>query len=317
MEKYLELLLLKELKGFGPVKINTEYLPNLRNINGINELCDLVCSYEKKVSRTDIDEALKSAELTYNSVCSDNSIQVITALDDNYPSGLLSLKTKKPLILYIRGEASVLEKPGIGVVGTRHPSDRTIKAGPSIVRTIHNIYDCAIVSGLALGCDEIAHEAALDNNMSTIAVMPSGLNVITPSQHKSLADRILQAGGCLISEYEPNEQAQKSTFVRRDALIAAMTEGVIVLECGIKSGTMHTVYEAVCIKRPVACFYPDGADSNFAGCRYILEEKNGHKIVKPSDISQFLSEAFIKKNHIDDNLEQISLFDITTATMSN
>ncbi len=95
--------------------------------------------------------------------------------------------------------------------------------------------------GLALGCDKIAHETAVNLGKKTIGVLPSGVNVITPAANKGLAERIIETGGCLISEYEPDAGVTKATYVERDAVIAALSDATVVIECGVRSGTMHTV----------------------------------------------------------------------------
>ena len=135
---------------------------------------------------------------------------------------------KSRIVLYIKGNAKALTNPNIAVV----------------------------VSGLALGCDKIAHEATVDEGKATIAVLSSGVNIVTPASHKNLAKSILATGGCLISEYETNVKANRSYFVERDAIVAALSDVTFVVECDVKSGTMHTVDAASEYKRRLSCYYP-------------------------------------------------------------
>ena len=98
---------------------------------------------------------------------------------------------KKPLILYVKGNVDALTKPNIAVIGTRKPSDLSQSFEENLVRNLVNSTDCVVVSGLALGCDKIAHQATVDENKSTIAILPSGVNVITPSSNKKLAESFI------------------------------------------------------------------------------------------------------------------------------
>ena len=113
----------------------------------------------------------------------------------------------------------------------------------------------------------------MDKEGKTIAVLPSGVENVTPSQHKELAEQIVIGGGCLLSEYFLHAPATRGTFVERDSLIAALSETTVVPECGVKSGTMHTVDAAVKLKRKIACYLPEDLSK---GCY----EGNLHMIQK-------------------------------------
>lgn len=104
-----------------------------------------------------------------------------------------------------------------------------------------------------MGCDKIAHETTALAGKKIVAVLPSGVNVITPTSHKKLANSIIETRGCLLSEYEPNANVTRFTYVERDAVIAALSDATMVIECDVKSGTMHTVDAAEQMKRKLAC----------------------------------------------------------------
>ena len=147
-----------------------------------------------------------------------------------------------------------------------------------------------VVSGLALGCDTIGHENALCNKGFTIAVLPSGIHNIYPESNKRLAEDIVTSGGCLISEYEPKATAVSYTFVERDALIAALSKATLVLECGIKSGTMKTVEVAEKLNRKIACYYSKRKiKEGFEGNNYILNTKTSYKVVNKKGLRSFLT----------------------------
>jgi DNA processing protein len=103
-------------------------------------------------------------------------------------------------------------------------------------------YNICIVSGLALGIDSIAHRAALDAGLKTIAIPGSGLDssVLYPSSHKQLAEKILQSGGAMLSEFEPKFRATPWSFPQRNRIMAGLSAAVLVIEAEIKSGTLIT-----------------------------------------------------------------------------
>ena len=157
-------------------------------------------------------------------------------------------------VLYARGNTELLRLPSIAFVGTRNPTEHGAGAGYRMVGKAARISGRVIVSGLAVGCDTIAHRAALDENTPTVAVLPCAIDTVRPASNRKLADNILRCGGCLISEYAPGTPTAKWMFVKRDALIADLSGGVIVIETGSGNGSMHTVKEALKRGRPVGCY---------------------------------------------------------------
>lgn len=97
-----------------------------------------------------------------------------------------------------------------------------------------------VVSGLAIGVDGIAHQAALDAGGLTVAVLPSGLDTIYPARHHRLAQKIVEQGGALITEYPANSTPYKGKFVARNRIVAGLSRAVLVTEASLKSGTLHT-----------------------------------------------------------------------------
>lgn len=159
-------------------------------------------------------------------------------------------------ILYAKGNTELIRCPGIAFVGTRTPTGQGTAAGYRMVRKAARLSKMVIISGLALGCDAIAHRAALDEGVPTIAVLPCAIDTVRPSSNRGLAEEILQNGGCLVSEYAPGTPTAKWMFVKRDALIADIADAVIVIENGTGNGTMHTVKEALKREKPIGCYQP-------------------------------------------------------------
>jgi DNA processing protein len=155
-----------------------------------------------------------------------------------------------PKSLYLIGKLPPEAQHSVSVIGTRKPS----AYGQEVAYKL--TYDLAkrgivVVSGLALGIDAIAHKGALDAGGTTIAVMPGGLDEFYPRTNYRLAERIIAEGGALISEYPPGEQPFKANFVARNRIVAAIANGVLVIEAATKSGTIHTAGFALDYGRPV------------------------------------------------------------------
>lgn len=285
MKKFKELIFLKSLKRVGKSTIYKKYWDILNDCETFDDLVSKI-KETSKFTADDIDKAIQNASNLYEYVNNDNGIQVITVFDDNYPEKLIVMENKRPLILYVKGDVEALTKPNIAIIGTRKPSDSSQEFEKELVENIVDNSDRVVVSGLALGCDKIAHQTTVDKNKVTIAILPSGVNVVKPASNKKLAEDILKTGGCLVSEYEPNAKVFRGNYVERDKIVAAFCDATFVVECGIKSGTMHTVNAADEYNRQIYCFSPD--EVFFDGNEYILE--NNKNAVKVNNIDEFCND---------------------------
>jgi len=161
--------------------------------------------------------------------------------DSDVPPRLRNIPSP-PDVLYTFGEnlKVILKYPLLTVVGARKisPYGRQVTtqlAGEAAQAGI------GIVSGLAIGVDGLAHQAALDNGAPTIAVLPCGIDNIYPRSHYNLAQNILKQGGVLLSEYPKGSKiAFKSNFIERNRLVAGLGDALLVTEATEKSGTLHT-----------------------------------------------------------------------------
>lgn len=218
----------------------------LNNFQEVLELINLM-----KIKRLKIDnEKIEEEALKIFESCKKNKIQIIGLYDNRYPYKF-KLIEDKPLILYVDGDLELLnEQNNIAIVGTRTPSQEGYEISSILAERLTE-ENCCIVSGFASGCDEAAHHGCLQARGKTIAVIPSGhLNVLKHS--RALYNMIILNGGCIISELPPNAKAEKYSFLDRNRLIAAISEGVIVIEGGLKGGTSHTVKFAQEYNKPVA-----------------------------------------------------------------
>lgn len=306
MEKFKELLFLSNIYRVGKTTINDKYLDLVDNSENYNDLISskLITS---KYSKEKIVDAIAKTEPIYEEVMNNPDITVITIFDEEYPDKLKDMGNKKPLFLYLKGNIGALSKPNMAVIGTRKPTENSQIFEKELVKAVLDNSDRAIVSGLALGCDKIAHETTVLENKVTIAILPSGLNKITPSSHNGLAEEIIENGGCLVTEYEPNHKPYKKEFVERDQIVAAFSDINFVIQCGEKSGTMHTVNATIDYKnsdsiyhRDLYVYLPnelskdnyiaDNPIGDYGGNVKILKEGNGTRV---SDIEEFCEELAI------------------------
>lgn len=236
---------------------------------------------------------------------SEKGIKTISFLDSNYPRELQRLDSK-PLILFAKGNVSLLNnKLKLAVVGTRNPSVISKKMIPRIVRLFLE-RDFVIVSGLAKGCDALAHESALSGG-KTIAILAHGLDLpIYPKENRELADRILDSGGLLISEYPIGRKLQMSYLVQRDEWQSGISSGLIFIESSLNGGTRHAVGKAIEQEIVLGTLdissFKDAETFNFNGKfdlnkKYINENKADRLYTKKSFIN-FLEKVIQKSNFI-------------------
>ena len=195
---------------------------------------------------------------------------------------LLKEITDPPEKLYIEGELPSPESKFLCVVGSRKYSPYGKDICTSLIQGLAG-QPIVIVSGLALGIDAVAHQAALDAGLKTIAVPGSGLGrqVLYPSTNRHLADEIVTKGGALISEYEPTFRATTWTFPKRNRLMAGMSHAVLVIEAENKSGTLITARLAMEYNRDVLAVPGSIHSSTSDGPHNLI--RDGAALIRNSD----------------------------------
>jgi len=226
-------------------------------IDNFSDVIKFVKDMGIKKLKIDLDQVECDASAIFE-CCKKSKIKILSLYDDAYPQKL-QLIEDKPLILYVDGDEELLShENNIAIVGTRSPSQEGYEISSIFAEKLSE-EDCCVVSGFASGCDEAAHHGCLAVKGKTIAVIPSGhLHVLRGN--KVLYNMIIMNGGAVVSELPPNSKAEKHAFIDRNRIIAAISEGVIVIEGGQNGGTSHTVKFANAYNKPVAY------TSNIAGC---------------------------------------------------
>jgi DNA processing protein len=162
----------------------------------------------------------------------------LTREDEDYPGRLLNIYDP-PAVLWVRGDAKLLERPGIAVVGTRHPTPYGLGMAEMLSRDLAN-RRMTILSGMARGVDAAAHKGALDAGGKTVAVWGTGIDVVYPKENKKLAERIVASGGAIVSELPLGTFPAPQNFPLRNRILSGMSVGVLVVEGGEYSGTRIT-----------------------------------------------------------------------------
>lgn len=212
--------------------------------------------------------------------------RIVTLNEPEYPELLTSIHSP-PLALYIAGDATLLSKTCLAMVGTRAPT----LYGRDTARLFASRLSMAglvIVSGLARGIDTEAAEGALQSRGKTIAVIGSGLDKIYPAENRGLAHRICEAGGAVMTEYPFGRNADRQTFPMRNRIIAGLCGGVLCVEAGLRSGTLITADAALEQGRAVMAIPGRISDPSALGCLKLI--KSGARLIDcPEDVLEELT----------------------------
>lgn len=163
--------------------------------------------------------------------------RIMTHYDEEFPSHLKMIP-KYPRVLYYRGDPGLLKKNSVAVVGARKITDYGKWACKHFVEALSE-YDLTIVSGLALGTDGLAHKSALENQMNTVGVLGTGIDIIFPEQNRSVFDQ-MYSKGLVISEFPPGTPGLPMNFPVRNRIISGLSRVIIVIEAKKRSGSLIT-----------------------------------------------------------------------------
>lgn len=209
-------------------------------------------------------------------------IEPITMNDERYPQRLLECDDA-PLMLFYKGNASLNPQRVINIVGTR----RCTPYGEDLIR--HFISDlkqlcpqALIMSGLAYGVDIVAHRQALANGFETVGVLAHGLDDLYPSRHRETAQRMIEQGG-LLTEFLTQTNADKINFVRRNRIVAGMSDACILIESAAKGGGLITCDISQAYGRDVFAFPGRIGDTYSEGCNQLIRNNGATLITSAED----------------------------------
>ncbi|MFN3495640.1 MAG: DNA-processing protein DprA [Hydrogenophaga sp.] len=208
-------------------------------------------------------------------LASDNH-HLLTLADPRFPQGLLEM-ADPPLLIHVLGDLTTLDHPQrLAIVGSRNPTPQGEANARQFAQTLSEAGVC-VVSGLALGVDGAAHEGALAGGSPTIAVVGTGLDRVYPQRHRDLAHRI--AGqGAIVSEYPLGTPALSENFPRRNRIIAGLSQGTLVVEAAVRSGSLITARLAAEQGREVFAIPGSIHSPQARGCHALIRQ--GAKLVE-------------------------------------
>ncbi len=215
---------------------------------------------------------------TIQNACQKHGIGILTWPDPDYPEQLRHIHDA-PLVLYTLGDPSLLARDQLGIIGSRKATPAGLDHARRFAAEL-SARGLLVTSGLALGVDGAAHAGALDAGFPTVAVIGCGLDRIYPHQHRRLGDRIM-ADGLVISEFPPGTPARAAHFPQRNRIISGLSRGVLVVEAGLRSGSLITARMALEQGREVFAI-PGSVHSPVArGCHHLI--KQGARLVETVD----------------------------------
>lgn len=200
----------------------------------------------------------------------------------SYPP-LLSQLDSAPPILVVRGDASLVAKPSVAIVGARNASAAAVKLARDFAAALSEA-GLVVVSGLARGIDGAAHEGSLP---ATIGVIASGIDIAYPPQHAALQERIASEG-LLVAEQPPGTEPRGSHFPSRNRIIAGLASGTLVVEAAVKSGSLITARLAAEAGREVMAIPGSPLEARSHGCNHLIRE-GAVLVQEPADVIELLS----------------------------
>jgi len=209
--------------------------------------------------------------------------RILTYIDEDYPA-LLRQISDPPILLYCEGDARLLSRPGIAIVGSRSPTHAGSETAFAFAEQLARL-GLGINSGMAMGIDGAAHRGCLAAKGHTIAVVGTGLDRVYPARHAELAQQIRQHG-VIISEFPLGTPPLGRHFPLRNRIISGLSLGVLVVEAGVQSGSLITAHQALEQGREVFAIPGSIHSPNSKGCHHLLRE--GAKLV--DSVSDILEE---------------------------
>ncbi len=211
-------------------------------------------------------------------------IRAVTCFSSTFPESLREIPDP-PFVLFCKGNVDLLKSRCLGVVGTRKVSSYGKRVATDFVAMLSEKF--TIVSGLAYGVDAIAHETTLNENGKTIAVLGGSLINVYPAANQWLAEKIVDCGGLLVSEYGIDATAKPYRFPHRNRIVSGLSLGLLVCQAPLKSGTSSTVECALDQGRDVFAVPGEIYDAGFSGNNNLIKTMQSACVTTPRDILDF------------------------------
>jgi DNA processing protein len=213
-------------------------------------------------------------------------VRAIPYYEKEYP-GKLKNCYDAPILLYYKGNAGLNHSRVVSIIGTRNNTEYGKEMVRSLVEDLVP-FSVMVVSGLAYGVDALAHKQALKCGLQTIGVMAHGLDRIYPPAHRGLAKEMLEQGG-LLTDFMTGEDPDKQNFPKRNRIVAGLADATVVIETGIKGGSMITAELANGYNRDVFAFPGRVKDPKSEGCNFLIRNNKAALITSAMDIVNFMN----------------------------
>ena len=271
-----------------------------------NEVGDMIegCTPRLVEALKDWGDAMKRAEAEVKYM-EEHKIRACTLLDDDYPQRLLEC-ADAPLVLYYKGNSDLNQTRIISIVGTRQITNYGRDLCHKFIRELNELCpQVLIVSGLAYGVDICAHRESLANGYETIGVLAHGLDQIYPYHHRDTAAQMVEHGG-LLTEFMTQTNADKANFVRRNRIVAGMSDATIVIESAAKGGSLITAEIAQSYDRAVFAF-PGNIGQPFSeGCNNLIRDNGAGLISSAEDFVKAMGWEYdaVRRQALADGIER-------------
>ena len=257
-ENLISCIQLINTPGIGPIG----FRKLLRQFGSAENALSALSRKKEVFSRRKAEEEIMTAELKH--------VEIITAEDEAYPYNLKQIEDFPP-ILYAKGNIELLKNDNmLAVVGSRSASLSALKLAGRIAADIAR-KDVVVVSGMARGIDAAAHQGALEADGGTIAVLGTGIDVVYPLENEKLYNKLVQ-NGLVLTEYPFHTKPQATNFPRRNRIVSGLSKGVLVIEAGVRSGSLITAHQALEQGRDVYAVPGAPYDGRASGCNKLLKE---------------------------------------------
>lgn len=215
-----------------------------------------------------------------------NAIKVSYFKDDSYPEKLKHC-IDSPILLFETGHINLKQQHIISIVGTRKITTSGVAFCESLIETLLP-YNPIIISGFAYGTDITAHKSAIKNNLQTIGCLAHGLNQIYPKVHKKYMVDVEKHGG-FFTDFWSSDKFDRNNFLKRNRIIAGLSEATIVIESAEKGGSLVTADIASSYNRDVFAVPGRTTDSQSMGCNNLIKHQKAHMLTTPLDVPYILN----------------------------
>ncbi len=234
-----------------------------------------------------------------------NKIDIISIFDEEYPRKLAYIPDS-PVVLFKKGSYKGKAQPHVSIVGTRMMTSYGKEQVKRLITEIKD-YNPVVVSGLAYGIDAEAHRQALEQGLETVAVMGTSFTHIYPSANRKLAEKIMEQGA-VYTEYWSYEKTDPAFFLRRNRIVAGMSDATVVMESGIKGGSLTTAEMAFSYNRDVFALPGRVTDVYSAGCNMLIGKNVAQILISGKQMAEVLNWKLPQKEKTEKKAVQTGLF---------